>query len=96
MVCGIFLLGDLLAVHPQDAGAALAEAGAVVREVEHDRVLARRERLLAFPAEPLQVEEVVGEHRLALEQVEAVAAEAAAVGHEHPLAAALREPPPRR
>ena len=72
------LVGDFLAVHLQDAGAALAEAGSVVLEVEHDRVLARRERLLAFPAEALQIEEVVEEHRLALEQVQAVAAEAAA------------------
>ena len=78
MVCGIFLRGDFLAVHRQHAGAALAEAGAVVVEVEHDGVLARRERLLAFPAEALQVQEVVDEDRLALEQVEAVAAEAAA------------------
>ena len=78
MVCGTFLVGDFLAVHAQHAGAALAEAGAVVFEVEHERVLARCERLLAFPAEALQIEEVVGEHRLALEQIEAVAAEAAA------------------
>ena len=78
MVCGIVLRGDLLAVHLQHAGAALAEAGAIVGEVEHEGVLARRERLLAFPAEPREIQEVVGEHRLALQQVEAVAAEAAA------------------
>ena len=56
MVCGIFLVADLLAIHLEDAGAALAEAGSVVLEVEHDGVLARRERLRAFPAEPLQIE----------------------------------------
>lgn len=43
--------GDVLAVHLQYAGAALCDAGAVIREIEHDRVLARRERLLAFAAE---------------------------------------------
>jgi hypothetical protein len=83
------LAGDFLAVHAQDSGTALAEAGAVVLEVEHQRVLARRQRLLAFPAGPLQVEEVVGEDRFALEQVEAVTAEAAAVRYDHPVAAVI-------
>ena len=85
-----------LAVHRQDAGAALGHAGAVVFEVKHDGVFARRERFLAFPAESLHRQEVVGEHRLALQQVEAVAAEAAAERVEHALGAALREFPPRR
>ena len=96
MVCGICWLATSVAVHLQHAGAALAEAGAVVGEVEHDGVLARRERLLAFPAEALEAEQVVDEHRLALEQVQAVAAEAAALGDDHALAAALREPRRRR
>ena len=79
-MCGIVLRGHLLAVHRQHAGAALADAGAVVFEVEHDRVLARLASAsrCAFPAEPRQIEEVVDEHRLAFEQVQAVAAEAAA------------------
>src|SRR5262245_9177306 len=54
LACNHFLV-----VHPQGACAALTEAGAVVFEIEHDAVLARRERLLAFPAEPLQAHEIV-------------------------------------
>ena len=45
--------GNLLAVHRQDAGAALAGAGAVVFEIKHDGVFARSERRRALPAEPL-------------------------------------------
>src|SRR5262249_33835713 len=71
-------------------GAALAEAWSIVCEVEHDGVFARRERLLAFPAEAFKTNEVVGEHWLALEQVQAIAAEAAAQGDDHPFAGVLR------
>ena len=48
-------------------------------------------RLGAFPADPLQVHQVPEEHRLALEQIEAVAAEAAALRDDHPFGAALRD-----
>ena len=68
-----------------------AHAEAVVLEVELQRVLAGRQRLGAFPLHALQVDEVPDEDRLALEQVEAVAGEAAALGDEHALAAALRD-----
>ena len=44
----------------------------------------------AFPLHPLQVDQVPQEHRLALEQVEAVAGEAPARGQDHALGAALR------
>ena len=44
------LAGDLLAVDLQHAGAALAEAGSVVGEVEHDRVLARRRAPPGLPS----------------------------------------------
>ena len=44
----------------------------------------------AFPANALQVHQVPEEHRLALEQVEAVAAEPAAGGQQHALGAARR------
>ena len=47
------LFGDFLAVHRQDAGAALAETGTVVFEVKHDGVLAGCKRVRAFPAETL-------------------------------------------
>src|SRR3990172_1018827 len=80
---------DHLAVHLQRAAAAEPEADAVVLEVEDERVLARRERVLSLPAEPLDVDVVVDEHRLALEEIEADAAEPPAVGHEHPFGAAL-------
>ena len=45
----------------------------------------------AFPAHALEVDQVPEEDRLALQQVEAVAGEAAALGDEHALAAALRD-----
>src|SRR5271165_3361886 len=83
------LVGDFLAVHLQHARAALSNARAVIGEVEHNGVLARRERLIAFPAEPLQIQHVVEEHRLALQQVQTVSAEATALGDDHPFAAAF-------
>src|SRR6266516_3198716 len=94
------LLGQFLAIHGEYAGAALGGTGAVVFEVEHKRVLARLERAAkevladsstypAFPAESLQIEEIVNEDRLAFLQEEAVTAEAAAQRHDHSLRAAL-------
>src|SRR5213075_1792881 len=90
------LLGQFLAIHGEHAGAALGGTEAVVFEVEHKRVLARLERapkeVLAdsstypvFPAESLQIEEIVNEDRLALLQEEAVAAEVATQRHDHSL-----------
>jgi hypothetical protein len=69
------LRGHQLAVNSQDTGAALARAGAVVLEVEYNRVLAGLERIAkqvapphaGFPAVPFQIEQVVDEDRLALE-----------------------------
>ena len=77
--------GDFLAVHRQDARAALGHAGPVVFEVKHDGVFARRERLRAFPAEAFQSEKVVGEDRFALEQVQTIATKTPAEGVEHSL-----------
>src|SRR4030095_14161777 len=85
------LAGDFLSVHRRDAGAAFAETGAIVLEVKHDGVLAGRERRWAFPAEVFDGEKVVGKDRLALEQVEAIATEAATERIEHPLGAACRD-----
>src|SRR5216684_9292810 len=84
------LTSDLTAINRQYTRAALARAGAVVLEVEHNRVLAGLERIAeqvatsyaAFPAEPLQIEHVVTEHRLAFEQVKGVSAEATAQRHD--------------
>ena len=70
--------------------ASVPGAESVVLEVELHRVLAGREGLGAFPADALEVDQVPEEHRLALEQVEAVAAEAPAGGEDHALGAALR------
>ena len=78
-----------LAVHLQGAGATIAQARAVVLPVEHERVLAGCQRLLALPLHALQLDQVPGEDRPALQQVEAVAGEAAAVGDQHALGAAL-------
>jgi hypothetical protein len=78
--------GDVLAVHLQYAGAALCDAGAVIREIEHDGVIARSERLLAFCSGAARASEVVVEHRLAVEQ-DATPAIDPAPGDEHSFAA---------
>jgi hypothetical protein len=52
---------------------------AIVLEVEFQGVLARCEWLLPLPPNFLDREEIIGEDRLALEQIEPVAAEAATV-----------------
>src|SRR6516162_9600807 len=52
-------------------------------------MFARRESLLATPTKPLFVQEVVKEHRLALQQVQTVTAEAPALRDNHPLATVL-------
>src|SRR6185436_17462279 len=79
---------DLFSVHGQGPGASLAGARTVVLEVKDDGVLPGCQRGLASPAELFQSEEVVGEHRLALEQVKAVSAESPAQRVDHPLGAA--------
>ena len=52
-------------------------------------MLAGREDLRALPLDALEVDQVPQEHRLALEQVEAVARETPARGQDHPLSAVL-------
>ena len=82
--------GDFLAIHLKHASAAFAKTGPFVFEVEQDRVFARCERpVAAFPPESLQVDEVVGEHRLALEQIKPVSAKASAQCVDHAFGAAL-------
>jgi hypothetical protein len=51
---------------------------AVILEVDFKRVLARRERIGALPANALHIEEIIEEHRLSVQHVEPVAAEPAA------------------
>src|SRR5439155_8707335 len=79
---------DFLAVHLERAGARTTEsthvikrecakAEAVILEVELQHMLAGRERVRAFPLDAFQVNHVPEEHRLAFEQVEAVAAKPA-------------------
>ncbi|EXI77682.1 MAG: hypothetical protein AW12_03098 [Candidatus Accumulibacter sp. BA-94] len=67
-----------------------ADAQAVVLEVELKRVLAGSESLGTLPLDPLQVDQVPQEHRLALEQIEAVTRKASARGQDHPFGATLR------
>ena len=92
--------GHDLAVHLQHAGAGPAEAAhvvereradaqAVILEVELHGVLAGRERIGAFPFDAFQVDQVPEEHRLAFEQVEAVAGKPPAGGQDHAFGAAL-------
>src|SRR5579862_7239127 len=91
------LSGELLAINRQHAGATLSGAGSVVFEVEHDGMLAWLERRAqpvaashaGLPPVLLQIEEVVIEDRLAFEQVETVAAEAAAQRYNHSFRATL-------
>ena len=45
------LADDFLAVHLQHAGTALRNARAVIREVEHNYILARRECVRSSPVE---------------------------------------------
>src|SRR5262249_32458561 len=66
---GNFPRGDLAIIDLQYAGAALAEARTIVHEVEYDGMFPGRERLLALPPETFHIDEVVGEHRLAVQQV---------------------------
>ena len=77
-------------VDAQCAGAALAHAGTVIFPVEFQRVLARRERVFTLPLHALQLDKVPAKDRLALEQIEAIAGEPAAIGHQHSLRATLR------
>ncbi len=85
------LFGDLLAINREHTGAALARAWSIIFEVKLNRVLAGLERIAdditishaALPAIPLEIEQIIGKHRLALEQVEAVSAEATAQGNDH-------------
>src|SRR5215470_15087803 len=68
-----------------------ADSQPVVFEVELQRVLAWHQCLRSLPAHAFQVDEVPQKHRLALEHIEPVTAEAAALGHDHAFGAALRD-----
>jgi hypothetical protein len=58
-------------------------------EVEHHRVLTRSERISALPAEPFKVQEGVGEHRLALQDIKPLDVEPATFGDQHALGISL-------
>src|SRR5450631_2113646 len=85
----LFSGGDDLAVHRQHAGAALRDAGAVIGVVEHYRMLAGRERVLAYPLVLGEDEHVVVEHGLALEHVQSPSTPTSTHCREHPVATAL-------
>ena len=67
-----------------------AQTQSFIFKVELDGVLARCQRFGAFPFHPLQVDQVPQKHRLALEQVEAVAGKAPARGQDHTFGTARR------
>ena len=70
----------------QAAGAAERQGGStqtVVLEVELKRVLAGRKCFRTFPFDALEIDQVSGDHRLALEQIESIPGKAAAMGHQH-------------
>src|SRR5208283_3936058 len=95
------LARDFLAIDLQHARSAASDAAdtaeferadpePVIFEVELHFVPAGREPR-AFPAHTLEIGEVPQEHRLALGEIEAVAAEASALRDQHAAAAALRD-----
>ena len=101
------LARNLFAVDLEHAGAAAADTAyvvkgerahseAVVLKVELDRVLAWRQRVQSLPARALHVEEVIQEYGLVLQQIETVAAEAAALGDDHAFGTALGDVDLRR
>src|SRR5277367_439037 len=53
-------------------------------------MLARRQSLRSLKAGPLEVEQVVGEHRLAFHQVQRVAVKASPLADDHTFGPALR------
>src|SRR5262249_59327070 len=88
------LVVDPLAVVLQDTSAAATDAAwapecerahpeAVVLEVGLQEVLAGRQRVASLPTDTPQADQVPGEDRLALEHIEPVAGEAAALGDQH-------------
>src|SRR5208337_600802 len=93
------LRGHSLPVNLQHTGTPLTDAAHVVEgkrthaetvvlEVELQRVLPGGQRFRTLPLYALEVDQVPREHRLALQHVEAVAAEAAALGDDHAVATA--------
>ena len=84
-------LSDLLAVHAERAGAAFADAAAVVLEVEDNGVLAGRKGVFGRDVVVRDVRQVVMEHRLAVLEHQRVAGRQAALRQHDALFAALRE-----
>ena len=83
MVCGIVFLATSLPSTDRTPVPPLAMPGPSYLKSNTMVCLPGVERLRAFPAESFQTEEVVGEDRLALEQVETIAPEAPAKRVEH-------------
>src|SRR5262249_3694377 len=85
---------EYLAVQLQSARTTLAHARAVVFPVELERVLARRECLLALPLHPFQLYQVPGEDLLPLQQVKAITPEPAASATHPPSVTNVPSAPP--
>jgi hypothetical protein len=90
-----------LVVHLQRPGAAAADtarivvrqrrlAEPVVPEVVHDRMLAGGQRLRSLPTGPLEVEQVVREHRFAFQQVQRIPDKSSALADDDAFGPALR------
>ena len=84
-------LGDLLAVHADRAGAAFADAAAVILEVEDNGVLAGLQGILGRDAVVGDIRHVVMENRLAVLEHQRVAAGQSALRDQHALLVALGE-----
>ena len=78
------------AVNRDGSGSSLAEARTIVFEGELHLMFARRQGRAPFDLWSREVEQVVDEYRLSIPEVEPPAAETAARGHQHAVAAAGR------
>ena len=74
------------AINRDSAGSALAESRTIRLESEFDCVSAGRQSCTALDSRPREVQQIIDEHRLALEEVESPAAKPAALGGEHAIA----------
>src|SRR5262245_65414301 len=101
MLRSIFWVATTLTIHRECAGAATSDTAeavvgdrfrteTVIFEIEYDGVFARRNRLGTLPADAMDVKQVIGEDRLALQQVQPISAKSAPLADQHALRSALR------
>src|SRR5215831_18855541 len=90
MVCRTLLVATSLSSTLRTPVPPLPKPGPSYLKSNTMMCLPRPERVLAFPAKAFEVDEVIDEHRLALEQVQTIATEASSFRDDHPFAAVLR------